>query len=141
VVLSNVLTAGLAVVVTSCPMRGVLLRVEPHSTTAEWPAPTLAYLTRAATRHRMTPIFQADLACRQAWRAAGNKRGRFARNPDLIVCSDYREVGPIDVSLYYAGSWEDSTSTAVQIRRELTDSLARFGVLTVSDSVPSLLTR
>jgi len=140
-ILSHVVIAGIAVAMTSCAVTGVEMHLEPRTGAEASTTQALMYLSRAVTRYRMVPVSQSDLACRQAWRVDGKPRGHVLRAPVLVLCSDYQPSGAIDVRLYYDGSWKDSTLIAGRIRRELTDSLALFGALTVRDSAPSLLTR
>jgi hypothetical protein len=51
----------------------------------------------------------------------------------LFACARADTVGALEVHLLYDGPWTDSSSRAYRIRRELTDSLARFGAVTVRD--------
>ena len=139
--LSHIIAATAILAMTGCPAQPVEIRLEPFPDSAASRQAALAYMDRAASRHRMTPVVQSDLACRHAWRLEGKPRQGIFRRPVLFVCAEYASTGPLYVRLFYDGGWDDSTSFAAHIRREVSDSLAQFGTLVSQDSLSQPLFR
>jgi hypothetical protein len=139
--LSHIVAATALLTMTSCPGQPFEIGLEPAPDPVASREAALRYVDRAAARHRMTPVFQSDLACRHAWRVEGKPRHGIFRRPLLLACADYAATGPLYVRLLYDGGWDDSTSFAARIRREFTDSLAQFGTLSLRDSLSRPLLR
>jgi hypothetical protein len=131
---------ALAVALTSCASQPYELQLTPSGTPAISRAGAVAYVERAAARYHMEPVSQRNLACERTWRLEGKPRRRVFRAPVLLVCVDYRETGPIFVRLLY-DDWADSSTVAARVRRELEDSLARYGTLTAQDSLSAPILR
>ena len=140
-VLSQMTAVGVLLAMTCSVMQPFEIRLAPTPDPVTSREAALEYVDRAASRHRMTPVFQSDLACRQAWRLEGKPPHGIFRRPVLLVCAEHVATGPLYVRLLYSGDWNDSTSFAARIRREFTDSLARFGALSFQDSLSQPLLR
>ena len=120
---------------TSCPSKSVTLQVVPSTemSGAEDPrTATIAFLERIAQRHSFTPSVTLDgMKCTKTWRRPMRSK---APREDAILCADYTLTGPIVVQLYDVvlmnRNWSPATDS---LRRDLTDSLGRWGTLTVKD--------
>lgn len=139
--LSHIVAATALLAMTGCPAQPFEIRLEPAPASDASRQAAIAYVDRAASRHRMTPVLHSDLACRHAWRLEGKPRQGIFRRPVLLVCAEYASTGPLYVRLFYDGGWDDSTSFAARIRREVSDSLAQFGTTVFQDSLSHPLFR
>jgi hypothetical protein len=120
---------------TSCPSKSVTLQVVPSTDMAGAEDPragATAFLERISQRHSFTPSVSLNgLKCTKTWRRPISSR---APRDDAILCADYTLTGPIVVQLYDVVLMNQKWSPATDsLRRELIDSLGRWGTLTVRD--------
>ena len=124
---------------TSCPRKSVVLQVEPQTGTVtgeDYHAATLALLERIVRRHAFVSSVSLNGAhCTKTWRRPIPGGARLGPWPgDAIICADYALTGPIVVSVYddvlTNRQWTPATDS---LRRELVDSLSRWGSLSISN--------
>jgi hypothetical protein len=124
---------------TSCPRKSVVLHVEPQTGTVlaeDHHAATLALLERIVRRHAFASSVSLNGAhCTKTWRRPVSGGARLGPWPgDAIICAEYALTGPIVVQVYddvpTNRQWTPATDS---LRRELVDSLSRWGSLKIGD--------
>ena len=124
---------------TSCPRKSVVLQVEPQAgtvTAEDHHAATLALLERIVRRHAFASSVSLNGAhCTKTWRRPVPGGARLGLWPgDAIICAEYALAGPIVIQVYddvpTNRQWTPATDS---LRRELIDSLSRWGSLTISN--------
>ena len=119
---------------TSCPRKAATLEITPSTaTSSEDPrVELLAVVARIAARHHFTEFTLDGQDCTRSWRRPVLK-GR-GNGYDALLCAAYNPTGPVRVRVFDAvPANRDWTPQVDSLRRELVDSLGRWGNLKVSD--------
>ena len=134
-------TAFWLLLATSCPGNEVRLYLEPTAGEPDMHAAAIDYLERTVTRHGMAQDHPASPPpCEYAWRLTEKRRHWYTGGHQVGLCASFRSTGPVEIVLWSAppivDSARDSTALVFRLQRELTDSLTRFGKVTVTQIVP-----